>query len=74
MVMAFAACLAAHLIISDNPLSLRPPTKDNTYKNSSDYIGVDRFIYNGHDYIIFYYKGSNNSIVHDPECRKCKPI
>lgn len=39
---------------------------DNSFRS------ITRFTYEGHDYLVFKYRGGTGQILHDPDCRKCK--
>lgn len=51
----------------------------STHTDESSYVEVNfrsvtKFTYDDHDYISFRYRAGTAQIVHDPDCRKCKPI
>jgi len=47
-------------------------TKTLYLKNSMDSYSIRKFEYDGHEYVAFG-QGNSLSVVHDPNCKFCKP-
>lgn len=52
------------------------PPRDREWNDTFKYGSIDSIIYHGHQYIMFMYEPGLNrgicSVVHDPDCKKCR--
>ena len=65
---AMALCLSACCNMEEIKSQESAVEKEYLYLNSQGTIGVYRFEYNGHKYILFASGESRNGFVHDPDC------